>query len=82
VRQGEPDALRRLGLAHLFILFISMLVIVAPIVIASLFTTTSARRAGFARAECYVNERGKAVGVTAARDAVARCGPWAMRCGL
>jgi hypothetical protein len=48
--ENDPDALRRLGLAHLFILFISMLVIVALIVIASLFITTSARRAGFARA--------------------------------
>jgi hypothetical protein len=44
-------------------LFISMLVIVALIVIASLFITTSARRAGFARAVFYANERGKAVGL-------------------
>jgi hypothetical protein len=61
--ENDPDALRRLGLAHLFILFISMLVIVALIVIASLFITTSARRAGFARAVFYANERGKAVGL-------------------
>ena len=64
--ENDPDVLRRLGLAHLFILFISMLVIVALIVIASLFITTSARRAGFARAEFRANKRGKVVGVTSA----------------
>ena len=48
--ENDPDALRRLGLAHLFILFISMAVLVVLIVIASLFITTSVRRAGFARA--------------------------------
>ena len=35
--ENDPDALRPLGLEHLLILFISMLVIVALIVIASLF---------------------------------------------
>ena len=48
--ENDPDALRRLGLAHLFILFIAMVVVVALIVIASLFITTPARPAGFARA--------------------------------
>ena len=65
--ENDPDVLRRLGLAHLFILFISMLVIVALIVIACLFITTSARRVGFARAEIRANERGEVVGVTADR---------------
>ena len=48
--ENDPDAMRRLGLTHLFMLFIAKMVLVALIVIASLFITTSARRAGSARA--------------------------------